>query len=190
MLDFALHRLPALDAVDSQCGMRRIERHPTDKAQAMGHPLVAVLTVIIGDAPRLFSLGHLRAQKSMIPLFDTQHRAPVMRVSRLHMRSIRAQTVRGDQHLEVGVIAAKLGDEALGSLAFAVIFLAAILFDHRLGHERNDCARVGVDAGPYKGRFLKSRRWTSLLTAYCGVCKDPQPKGGKPCFARPVSTNG
>jgi hypothetical protein len=63
------------------------------------------------------------------------------------MRSIRAQTVLGDNHFEVGVISAKLGDEALGSIAFAVIFLAAILFDHRLGHERNDFALVGVDEG-------------------------------------------
>ena len=60
--------------------MRRIERHPTDKAQAMVHPLGAVLTVIRGDATRLFSLGHLREQKSMIPLFDTQNIAHVMRV--------------------------------------------------------------------------------------------------------------
>src|SRR5262245_66667017 len=63
------------------------------------------------------------------------------------MRSIRAHTVLGDNHLEVGVISAKLGDEALGSVAFAVIFLAAILFDNRLGHERNDFALVGVDEG-------------------------------------------
>ena len=63
------------------------------------------------------------------------------------MRSIRAQTVLGDHHLEVGVISAQLGDEALGSIAFAVIFLAALLLDNRLGHERNDCALVGVDAG-------------------------------------------
>src|SRR5262245_61247628 len=110
--------------------MRLIERHPTDKAKAMVHPLVVVLTVItlqrhfrvltkfahvesqlsgrkrqregvfyapvnlcdrracsasvavgiIGDATRLFSLGHLREQKSMIPLFDTQNIAHVMRV--------------------------------------------------------------------------------------------------------------
>jgi hypothetical protein len=41
-----------------------------------------------------------------------------------------------------------------------------------------------------RGGLLKSSAVTSLLTAYCGVCKDPQPKGGKSCFARPVSTNG
>src|SRR5215467_4580335 len=46
MLDFALHRLPALEEVDAQWGMGRIEWHPTDKAKAMVHPLVAVLTVI------------------------------------------------------------------------------------------------------------------------------------------------
>src|SRR4030095_5032497 len=29
-----------------------------------------------------------------------------------------------------------------------------------------------------------------LLTAYCGVCQNPPCEGEKPCFARPVSTNG
>ena len=106
-----------------------------------------IVSTYLGDAPRLFSLGHVRAQQSMLPLFDTQHRAPVRRVYRLKMRRMRSPTGLGDQHLEVGVIAAKLGDEALGSLAFAVIVLAAILFDQRRGHARNDCARVGVDEG-------------------------------------------
>src|SRR4029453_15084733 len=63
------------------------------------------------------------------------------------MRSIRAQTVLGDNHLEVGVISAKLGDEELGSIAFAVIFLAVILFDNRVGPEGNYFALVGVDEG-------------------------------------------
>jgi DNA-binding winged helix-turn-helix (wHTH) protein len=44
--------------------------------------------------------------------------------------------------------------------------------------------------GLTRGGLLKSSAVTSLLTAYCGVCKDPQPQGGKSCFARPVSTNG
>src|SRR4249919_3334643 len=63
------------------------------------------------------------------------------------MRSIRAQTVLGDNHFEVGEISAKLCDESLSSIAFAVIFLADILFDKRLVHERNDFALVGVDEG-------------------------------------------
>jgi hypothetical protein len=146
-LAFALHRLPARDAVDAPCGMRRMERHPTDTANALGHPLVAVLTGIIGDATRWFSRGHVREQHSMLPRFATQHRAPGMRVSRRNMRRIRAHTVLGDQHLEVGVISAQLGDAALGRMAFAVIFLAAILLDHRLGQERNDCALVGGEEG-------------------------------------------
>src|SRR5262249_5245192 len=30
----------------------------------------------------------------------------------------------------------------------------------------------------------------SRLAAYCGMRNNPQPQGGKLCFARPVSTNG
>lgn len=43
------------------------------------------------------------------------------------------------------MILTKLGDKALGCVAFAVIFLGAILPDNRLGHERDDGALVGVD---------------------------------------------
>ena len=50
---------------------------------------------------------------------------------------------------------AQLGDEALGSIAFAVIFRAAILFDNRLGHERNDVALVGVDEGRPQQRMSR-----------------------------------
>jgi hypothetical protein len=46
----------------------------------MVNPLLAVLTVIIGDATRLFSLGHLLEQKGMITLFDTQNIMHIMLV--------------------------------------------------------------------------------------------------------------
>ena len=63
------------------------------------------------------------------------------------MRGIRAQTVFGDNDLELRVIPAKLGDKALGRVALAVIFFAAIRLDNGLGHQRNDFALVGVDEG-------------------------------------------
>jgi hypothetical protein len=63
------------------------------------------------------------------------------------MRCIRAQAIFGDNHLKIGVIPAKLSDEAFRGVALAIIFLAAILFDNRLGHQRNHFALVGVDEG-------------------------------------------
>src|ERR687892_168722 len=90
------------------------------------------------------------------------------------MRGIRAQTVFRDDDLEVGVIPAKLGDETLGGVAFAVIFLAAILFDNRLGHQRNDFALIGVDErrtqhlmgigdGPISMAFFQTRVAMNLV---------------------------
>src|SRR5688572_29889892 len=61
------------------------------------------------------------------------------------MGGIRTQAVFGDNDLKVGVIPTKLADKALGRVALAIIFLAAIRLDNRLGHERNDFALVGVD---------------------------------------------
>jgi len=40
------------------------------------------------------------------------------------------------------VILAQLDHEALGGMALTVIFLRALLCDHRLGHERNDFTAV------------------------------------------------
>jgi hypothetical protein len=57
---------------------------------------------------------------------------------------IRTQTVFGDDELEMRVILAQLGEEALSRIAFTVVFLGAILFDDGLGHQRDDLAPVGV----------------------------------------------
>ena len=69
------------------------------------------------------------------------------------MRGIRAEAVFGDNDLEVmlgveltlGVILTELGDEALGHVAFTVIFLGAIVLDNGLGHQGNHFTLIGVD---------------------------------------------
>src|SRR5918992_6145173 len=61
------------------------------------------------------------------------------------MRGIRTQAIVRDDDLEVGVILTKFGDEALGGVALAIIFLGAIRLDNGLGHQRNDFAFIGVD---------------------------------------------
>jgi hypothetical protein len=44
--------------------------------------------------------------------------------------------------------------------------------------------------GAYKGRFFGRSDMAFLLIAYCGVCQNLQYEGEKPCFARPLATNG
>jgi hypothetical protein len=144
MLDFALHRLPACEAMDPQRG---IERHGTHTAQPLAPPLGAVLTRIIGDATGSCRLGHALEPKRVLPCVDAQHLAQGMHVSRLKMRGIRTEAISGDNHFEGRVLPAKLGDKTFGRVALAGILLGAILLDNRLGHQRNDCALVGVQQG-------------------------------------------
>jgi hypothetical protein len=63
----------------------------------------------------------------------------------------------------------------------------------RHGAERMRARGVHVAHSPRtrltKGGFLKNDM-ASRLAAYCGKLQNPQPQGGKPCFAKPVSTNG
>jgi hypothetical protein len=63
---------------------------------------------------------------------------------RANVRGIGTQTIFGDNQLEMRVILAQLGEEALGGIAFTVVFLLAILLDDGLGHQRNDLTPVGV----------------------------------------------
>jgi hypothetical protein len=137
--------LPALDDIDPKGSIGGMERHLTDKTKPMVKPAVMVCTLIIGHATRSLGLSHLLEQKCVVPLLHSQNVMHVMLVKRLHMRGIRTQAVFGDDHLEVGVIPAKLGDETLGGVALAIIFLGAVLFDNGLRHAGNDFALIGVD---------------------------------------------
>src|SRR5262249_14363203 len=59
------------------------------------------------------------------------------------------------------------------------------------GQSDGDAGGLGA-SGPQltRGDFLKIRGSDCPPTASCGVWKHPQPQGGKPCFARPLSTHG
>jgi hypothetical protein len=63
---------------------------------------------------------------------------------RAKVGSIGTQAVFGDDELEMRVILAQFGEEALGRVSFTVVFLAAVLLDDGLGHQRNNLAPVGV----------------------------------------------
>src|SRR6266702_909304 len=43
------------------------------------------------------------------------------------------------------VILAQLGDEAFGGIAFAIVFLRAVLLDNRFRHERNHYTIIRMD---------------------------------------------
>ena len=63
---------------------------------------------------------------------------------RANVGGMGTQTIFGNDKLEMWVILAQLGEEALGSIAFTVIFLGAILLDDGLRHQRDDLTPVGV----------------------------------------------
>jgi hypothetical protein len=103
-LDFALHRLPALQDVDPQGGMGGMERQVTDKTKPMMPARGSVMTLLRGHATGLLRLGHLREHKGVSPGFDAQTIPHVMLVSRGNRRGMRAHAVCGDPHLAGGVI--------------------------------------------------------------------------------------
>src|SRR5262249_30780237 len=58
---------------------------------------------------------------------------------------IGTQTVFGDNALEVRVILAQLGYEALSGMPFTIIFPHAIVLQNRFGHQRNHGTHVWMD---------------------------------------------
>ena len=106
---------------------------------------LGVIPVIIRHAPRSLSCRHVLEQVGMVPFFDAQNVMQVVIVQRSNVRRVGTQTILRHNQLEVGVILTKFGDQALGGIAFTVVFLGAILFDDRLGHQSNDFALIRMD---------------------------------------------
>ena len=81
----------------------------------------------------------------MITFFDPKDIVQLVIVQGLDMRGIGTQTVFSDNELEVRVVLAQFGNKALGGIAFAIVFVRAILLHNRFGHQRNHCTHVRMD---------------------------------------------
>src|SRR6516225_11901388 len=123
VLLLVLANLPILDEIDPYVRSRCIERHVVHKAKLMHNPSGAVVPLIIGNAPSFFGRLHLVEQIGMIPLFDPEDIVTSIVMQGFDVGSIGTQGVFGDDELEMRVILAQLGDEAFGSVAFAIVFL-------------------------------------------------------------------
>ena len=106
----------------------------------MHQPCGAVVPFIIGDAAGVFRCLDLLEQRGMIAFFDTQDRVQTVSVQGLDMGGIRTEAVFGDDELEVGMILAQLGDKALGSIPFTIIFVRAIV--------RSQSVRASAESRP------------------------------------------
>ncbi len=93
-----------------------------------------IVTFIVSDTASSLGLSNLLEQKGMVPFFDSSNVMHVMRLQGLNVRGIGTAAIFGDDHLEMGVILTKVADEALGRVAFTIIFGRPILLDNRLRH--------------------------------------------------------
>src|SRR5918992_831179 len=144
MLHFVAVPLPALQKVDPHIGVGLIERQVTGKAKAMAQTTLGIIAIIIAYLARLLSRRHLREPIPMIAFFDPQNVMAIVIDQRANVRGIGTQAVFSDDELEMRVILAQFGEEALGRVAFTVVFLATVLLDDGLRHQRDDLTTVGV----------------------------------------------
>ena len=61
------------------------------------------------------------------------------------MRSIGTQAIFGDDKFQVRVVLTQLGNEPFGGMAFAIMFVRAILCHERFWHQRNHFTHVRMD---------------------------------------------
>jgi hypothetical protein len=101
------------------------------------------MPLVIGDAPSVLGRLHLLEQSGMITFFDAEDIVTTSSVQGLDMGGIGTETVFGDDKFEMRVILAQLGNEALGGVAFAIIFLCAIVLHNRFGHQRDSSRMSG-----------------------------------------------
>ena len=111
----------------------------------MHNPGGAVVPLIIGDAPSFFGHLHLLEHIGMITFFDPEDRVTSIVMQGCDVGSIGTQGVFGDDELEMRVILAQFGHEAFGGMAFAIVFLRAVLLDNGFRHERNHCTKIRMD---------------------------------------------
>ena len=79
----------------------------------------------------------------MIAFFDAEKIAETIGVEGLDMRGIGTQAVFGDDELEVRMVLAQLGNKALGSIAFTIIFVRPIVLHNRFRHQGNHFRLAG-----------------------------------------------
>jgi hypothetical protein len=61
------------------------------------------------------------------------------------MWGIGTEPIFRHDHLQMPMIAPQLGQKAFGRIAFTIIFLVAILFQNRFGHQRNHVTPVWMN---------------------------------------------
>src|SRR4030095_6707436 len=106
--------------MDPDVDVRGIEGHIIDKPRAMDTPSSAVVSFIIGQAPRMLRRLYLLEQKGMIAFFDPKDIAQIVMLQRLDVRRIGTQAVFGDDELEVRVVLAQFDDQPFGGIAFTI----------------------------------------------------------------------
>ena len=111
----------------------------------MHHTGGTVMPLIISQAPGFLSGLHLFEERGMIACFAPEHRVATVIMQRLDVGSIGAQTVFGDDELEMRVVLTQLDQEAFGGIPFTIIFVRAILLHNRFGHQWNHFTLVRMD---------------------------------------------
>jgi hypothetical protein len=103
------------------------------------------MPVVIRHAPSVFGHLHLLEQIGMIAFFNPEDIVTIVIMEGLDMGRIGTQAIFGDDEFEMRVILPQLGNETFGRIAFTIVFGRTILFDNRLGHQRNHFTLVRMD---------------------------------------------
>ena len=93
-------------------------------------------------------------QQFVIAWFGAQDKAQVMILEVFDMGAIGGQGILDDNGLEVGMFLTEGCDEALGGIAFTIVFVGPVLLVDHLGSKWKNDGAVGMNEGPGKHLVL------------------------------------
>src|SRR5260370_29356347 len=100
-----------------------------DKPQLRFHPCRTVVPLRIGAASRFLRCPHLLEQRRMVALCDPEDIVTAVVLKGVNGWRLGTEPIFGDKQLQMRVILAYLGVQALGGMPLSMLFLGAIVLD-------------------------------------------------------------
>ena len=132
--------LPDLEDVHLEVEVGVVERRAVQITEAVAKALL----IGEGGLGRLWRRRHPVEQKRMVALLGAEDELEIQRLQMADVRGVGGECVFDDDQLQVRMRAAHSGEQALGGVALAIVFLRPVGLEDGLGCERKHLLVVGM----------------------------------------------
>ena len=138
--------LGVLQEVHQQIGVRFIQRQTVGETNLALHRFLlgVVRPAKCGDSALGLGLAHLIEEMFVIVWLGSQDEVHLEALQLADVRSVTGQAIFHNDQFHVRMFVSNLLQQTLARVAFAVVFVVAVLLDDRLRRERNDLLVIGM----------------------------------------------